>query len=78
MNKAMARLAKLEEFLKQEREISIKRDQVMKDAQEFDRNFNNWVQDELGIKDDKRNYHMAEIMKIMLETSIGPINRIIT
>ena len=74
----MERLEKLEEFLLKEQDISKRRDAVLKEAQDFDMKFNEWVQSELGIKAEKRNYHMAEIMKLFLETSIGPINRIIT
>lgn len=70
MNTAMGRLEKLSEFLIREREIAARTDIVNKDAQDFDQEFNNWVQKELGLAEIKRKVHLAEIMKMMLETSI--------
>lgn len=66
----MGRLEKLSEFLVREREIAARTDIVSRDAQAFDQEFNDWVQKELGLKEIQRKVHLAEIMKMMLETSM--------
>ena len=70
MTTAMGRLEKLSEFLVREREIAARTDIVSRDAQAFDQEFNDWVQKELGLKEIQRKVHLAEIMKMMLETSM--------